>query len=216
MSNINDKNIILTSNKENIEADGVSSVEIMIEIPYNSKETINKIFLKTSKGKFENDKKEIELIFNKAVINGSDKKIAKTNLISSQKVEEVLIEAQIGDIIKSKQIKFIRAFPQKIKTDLPSLTISYGYQTLVLTTKLSRDIGKPSLATKATLSAVDSFGNPIGQFLNYSEDVSENGILTNSFSLGTTNCNCQNVYIVSETKSSENEIIRDTVKLKIN
>lgn len=216
LSKLDDNFVVLSAKNSSILADGVSSTEVTVEIPYNTKKDFNKVVLKTSSGKFENDKQEIEVSVSKIVIDGKDKKIAKAKLTASQNVGVVTIEAKISDIAKSIDINFDKAFPEKIKTDLPSLTISYNNQTITLTTKLTRNLGKPSLLTTAKVFAIDPVGNPIGQFLNYSESVNENGVLTNQFSLGTTSCNCQNIFIISETNNSDNSIIRDTTSLIVN
>jgi hypothetical protein len=215
LSNLDDSFVKLSIESETLDADGMSSTGIFIEIPYGSKKEINKVLLRTSKGKFENDKQEIEATLLNMVINGQNKKMAKAKLTSSQRVEHTTIEAKIGDIVKYADVEFIRAYPEKIKTDLPSLTIKYGYQTINLTTKLTRTIGKPSIMTNAKIYAIDPQGNVIGQFLNYDENVNENGILINQYSLGESLCKCQNIFIVSETKSSQSTVIRDTTKLII-
>lgn len=216
ISKLDENFVKLLFETDTLAADGASSSLIFIEVPYETKDDITKIILRTSNGKFENDKQEIEEIISKVVINGQDKKIAKAKLTSSQKVENATIEAKVADIVKIKEMTFKRAYAEQIKTDIPSLTISYGFQTITLTTKLIRTIGKPSIYSEATIKAVDLQGNTIGQFLNYSKSVNENGILTNQFSLGTTNCNCQKVIIISETKDSDNSYIRDTTSLIIN
>lgn len=216
LSKLDDSFVVLSTKNSNILADGVSSTEVIVEIPYNTKKEFNKVVLKTSSGKFENDKQEIEANVSKVVIDGKDKKIAKAKLTTSQTVGIITIEARINEITKSIDVSFDRAYPENIRTDLPSLVISYGNQTITFTTKLTRNIGKPSLLTTAKVSAVDSNGNPIGQFLNYSESVNENGMLTNQFSLGTTSCNCQNIFIISETNNSDNSVIRDTTSLIVN
>ena len=216
LSNLNDNFLVLSTNDTSILADGVSSTEIILEIPYNTKNEFSKVYFKTSNGKFENDKQEIEALVSKVVIDGKDKKIAKTKLISSQSPGKVFVEARISDLKKYTQIVFERAYPDFIKTELPSLTISYSNQTIPLTTKLTRINGKPSLMSNAKINAVDSSGKTVGQFLNYNELVNENGILINQYSLGTINCNCQIIYIITESKNSINSVIRDTTTLKIN
>ncbi|PKH49527.1 hypothetical protein CXF68_01955 [Tenacibaculum sp. Bg11-29] len=213
LSKIDDSFVLISVKNNKIYADGVSSTEVIVEIPYNTKKEFTKITLKTSSGKFKNDKQEIEANISKVVIDGKDKKIAKAKLITSQTVGEITIEARISDITKSIGVIFDRAYPEKIITDLPSLEISNGNQTITLTTKLTRNIGKPSLLTTAKVFAIDSKGNLVGQFLNYSESADKDGILKNQFSLGTTNCNCPNIFIISETNNSENSVIRDTISL---
>lgn len=215
LSKLNDSFIILSTKNSSILADGVSSTEVSVEIPYNSKKEFNKVVLRTSNGKFENEKQEIEASVSRVVIDGKDKKIAKAKLIASQNVTIVTIEAEIGEITKKTDINFERAYPEKIKTDLPVLTIGYNDQTITLTTKLIRNTGKPSLFSTAKIFVVDPIGNVIGQFLNYSEAVNENGVLTNQFSLGTASCNCQNIFVISETKNANNLVIRDTISLKV-
>jgi hypothetical protein len=216
LSNIDDDFVILSTKNISILADGVSSTDVYVELPYNTKKEFNKVLLKTSKGKFENDKQEIEASVSKVVINGKDKKIAKAKLIASQSTGAVTIEAKIGDITKSIVVQFDRAYPESIKTYLDTLAIGYGYQTITLTTKVTRRTGKPSLLTTAKVIVVDPAGNAIGQFLNYSESVSESGVLTNKFSLGTINCNCQNIFIITETNTLGNQVIRDTTSLIVN
>ncbi len=216
LSKLDDNFVVLSAKNKSILADGVSSTEVAVEIPYNTKKEFNKVVLRTSSGKFENDKQEIEAIISKVVIDGKDKKIAKAKLTASQNVGVVTIEAKISDFVKSVDINFDRAYAEKIKTDLPALTISYNNQTITLNTKLTRTTGKPSLLSSAKVFAVDPTGNSVGQFLNYSESANENGVLTNQFSLGTTSCNCQNILIIAETKNSDNSIIRDTTSLKVN
>lgn len=216
LSKLDDSFIMLSAKNSSILADGASSTEVSVEIPYKTKKEFNKVVLKTSNGKFENDKQEIEVSVSKVVIDGKDKKIAKAKLTTSQNVGVVKIEAKIRNITKSIDINFERAYAEKIKTDLPGLSISYNNQTITLTTKLTRNLGKPSQQTTAKVFAVDPIGNPIGKFLNYSESANENGVLTNQFSLGTTSCNCQNIFIISETNNSSNTIIRDTTNLNVN
>lgn len=199
-----------------LEADGTSSTYFIIEVPDKIKKEYPKVNVKISNGKFDNDKQEIDAPISNALINGIDKKIAKVKIFSSQKVEDALIEIKIGDFYKTNTLKLIRAYPNIIKTDIPSLTISYGYQTINLTTKLTRPQGKPSLLSKAKIKAITIDGTEIGSFMNYNENVNENGVLSNQFSLGTTNCNCAKVYIVSETHDTDTTVIKDTISLIIN
>lgn len=216
LSNIDNGFVILSTKNTSIPADGASSTEVYVELPYNTKKELNKVLIKTSNGKFENDRQEIDAIVSKVVIDGTDKKIAKVKLIASQSDGLVTVEAKISEITKSMDMLFDRAYPENIKTDLPSIVISYGNQTINLTTRVTRNSGRPSLLTTARVFAVDSIGNTVGQFLNYSESVDENGVLINKFSLGTTSCNCQTIFIISETTNASNSIIRDTTSLIVN
>ncbi len=216
LSNIDDDFVTLSTKNSSILADGASSTEVYVELPYNTKKEFDKVLLKTSKGKFENDKQEIEASVSKVVIGGKDKKIAKAKLIASQSTGAVTIEAKIGDITKSTVVQFDRAYPENIKTYLDTLAIGYGYQTITLTTKVTRSTGKPSLLTTAKVIVVDPAGNTIGQFLNYSESVNESGVLTNKFSLGKISCNCQNIFIITETNTLGNQVIRDKTSLIVN
>ncbi len=211
-----DENIILiSSDPDYLTADGESYTYLTVEVPIETKKEFSKAIIRTSNGKFDNDKQEIETNLFLSVVNDFDKKIAKTKLKSSQLVEDAIVEVKIGDIYKKKTLEFRRAYPKKINTDLPSLTLSYGFQTINLTTKLSRDIGKPSLNSKASLTAIDSSGTTLGYFLNYTENVNESGILTNQFSLGINSYRCSKIYIIAETMNSEVTTIRDTVSLII-
>jgi hypothetical protein len=211
-----DKDIVkIYFESEPIFADGESYTFIIVEVPVKTKKEFSLVNIKISNGKFINDKQEIDV--NLSIAGDSvDRKIAKTKIISSQKIEDAIIEIKVGDIYRIDTLKFKRAFPNEIKTDLPALTISYGYKTINLTTKLSRMIGKPSLLSKAKIKVIDEDGLKVGKFLNYKENADEKGILVNEYSLGVDTCKCTKIYIVSETLNSESTFIRDTSSLIIN
>ncbi len=111
LSKLDDNLVMLSAKNSSILADGASSTEVTVEIPYNAKKDFNKVVLKTSSGKFENDKQEIEVNVSKIVIDGKDKKIAKAKLTASQNVGVVTIKAKISDIEKSIDINFDKEYP---------------------------------------------------------------------------------------------------------
>lgn len=215
LSQLEDDIISLTFTSDTLLADGASNTDVIVEIPLESQSELSKIKITTSNGVFENGQKEIEVNASFAVSNGVDKKIAKVRLISTQKVENAVVEAKIGDISKSKILPFKKAYPEEIETELPALTITYGYQTTSLKIKLSRSFGKPSINTKANVRAVDSLGAALGQFLNYNDNADENGMVINLFSLGIDSCYCTKVYFISETLRDETTTIKDTTSMII-
>lgn len=215
LSNIPNDFLTISFTTDTILADGISFTEINVEIPLETTTESSRVKLTTTNGLFQNGSKEIEIVATYTVTNGVDKKIATTRLTSNLKVEDAIIEAKIGNLSNNKKIVFSRAYPEAVLTELPALTIAYGYQTMDLITKVSRIEGTPSLNTYADIIAIDTFGNKLGQFLNYNRKVDETGILTNKFALGIDSCHCSKIYIVSKTMKDELTKIADTTFLTI-
>ena len=209
--------IYLKINPDTIHADGYSKAMVEINIPEATKNNYDTIRLSATNGKFPNGNKSILVKSYDNRNDSIDLKIGLTELISTQSPGVSLITAQVGGYIVSDTIFFARAYPEKITTILPSLTIGYGYSTIKIATKLSRKFGFPSENTTAIIKAEDANGNSMGQFLNKNETSDLFGNIANEYSLGIdSSCNCDKVFLITTTQTGLNSFITDTVLLIIN
>lgn len=216
LSKLNTNFVDLVFEYDTILADGVSRIKIEFRVPINAKNDIPVVKFTTTNGIFENGEKKIEIQPAFIVEKDNDIKVATTFLTASQKIEDAVIDAKIGDISKQKTLRFTRAYPEKIETIIPSLSIVYGFQTFPIATKISRKTGNPSCATQADIVAIDSLGTEIGYFLNKNNTIDCSGSMVNNFSLGNDTCNyCSKVYFISRTTFADGLENNDTSSMFI-
>lgn len=202
---------------DSLEADGESKTLVYVNMPGNLKTKYDTVRLSVSNGKFKNGGSSITLKAINLSNDGVDENQIIAELISSQSPGISILTAQVGTFQLNDTIQFIRAFPERIQTDLSSLVASYGYTPVELTTVLSRDVGFPSLNTRIEIDAVDYSGNPVGYFLNKSEIANSQGKVINKYALGVdSSCFCSEVYIISKSLSKSGLKLIDTATIIIN
>lgn len=196
--------MVLKVENNNADSDNFSKVKLIAEFPEEfSTEEDNKVDFYIMKDDEEKLIGDIRLVEQ----NGVLKRVAEV-FVKYNKAETLVVKAVIKidgvEFSKSTTIDFEKAYLENIIISSSSLEVNnQSFETITLTTQLSREKGFVTLNTIANTKAYDNMGNPIGAFLDYKNKTDENGRITNLFTLGNSNY-VGPITIVSETLGSDN------------
>jgi hypothetical protein len=156
-------------------ADGSSIIELNAIIPANAASGKRTITFNTSEGAFASSNSKTDNLV--VDINGK----ATIQLRSTQSPLIAYVSAEIEGYKRTERIEFIQAFPDKIAIETGTQDYKIKDSSYpVITTKLSRNIGKPSLNTEVILDALDSLKiNKIGIFKNQTVSNSSGDVTAN-------------------------------------
>lgn len=197
----------MTGNQASIPADGVSKQLITIEVPATISDAGNLIVLTTTKGTFEVAGKNTTTVSAQNVmINGSLHKVASVSLVSTTEAGVAYVTAAIKNYSKTDTVHFTNAYPDQVKVQVDKLNYQVSNTgELTVTIKISRSPGKgnPTSYQAATLSALDSTGQPVGRFRNYNAMTDAAGNCLNYFSIPTSNPYTGRVKLIATVPADE-------------
>jgi hypothetical protein len=169
---------VISTNKS-LPADGSSIIELNAIIPSNADDSKRTVTFSTSDGVFVSTSTKTDQ--QKADITGK----AISQLKSTLTPAIIFISAELAGYKRTEKIEFLRAYPEKIIVETGTQDYKVKESNYpIITTKLIRSIGKPSLNTEVILKAFDASGtNEIGifknlTFSNSSGEVSANFVLS--------------------------------------
>lgn len=170
-----------------VEADGVSKLNIQVELPMGTLTAKRGIIFSTTKGTFDLDGKNTATITAADVYaNGGSKVIASANLVSTTEEGLCVISIRAQNYLRQDTVFFTRAYPNLVSTSVDKLNYKAdGSSEITLTTQLKRlaGKGKVSLGQSIKIDAFDMAGLPIGNFRNKSFLVDADGKVSNFFSI---------------------------------
>jgi hypothetical protein len=171
--------------RSKIPADGLSDATITVELPAETIRLKSKVRFKTTSGLFENKYDTMSSRAQLLYDSGRNKMIAEVKLRSSVKPDTAKITVSLDRYTTSIKLIILRAEPETIKISLSSLSLNTGFdKSVTITSVLKRSTGTPSQNSICDLVVKDKDGNLIGQFLNYSNQTNELGVIVNQFTLG--------------------------------
>lgn len=212
----------LSSEKDAVLADGVSTAKIIVEIPLESSDSNSKIELKTTNGFFvENGLKALTVTATK--VPGKMNRIAEATLRSSINVTTAKVSIKPFDVQKQVAINFINSFPEKVKLSASGFSIKPSNGTdgeVSLEALITKAEGQPSVGNIIDVTGYDSTTTKtIGSFRIYNNQNNEAGktnyvfVLGDSIANGLSKAYTGRLYLIARSLNSQNQFIRDTVKL---
>jgi hypothetical protein len=211
-----DAKMELKAQNDNAFADSFDKIKITAEFPSDFLgEEDQKVDFIINKDVPEIFKSDIMLIND----SGTLKRVAEV-FVTHNKATTLQVNAVIKvsgvQTSKSIQITFKRAYPDAITINSSSLQIKpNSFETVTLTSKLTRNKGTVTLNTPITTKAYDSNDNEIGIFIDYKDKTDTNGNVINYFTLGNSTYTGP-IKIITKTMDVDNNSINNEITLFTN
>ena len=142
---------------DSIPADGSTRAEVSATVPEAALGGVRKVTFTSEAGTFAGTASTSQ------VIAIDENGLASTHLIASLNPLTVTVKAIAGHTVKSRTIKFTRAFADTILV-APSKFVVGSEEEIAITASLRRVVGTPSPGAEVTFVALDTLGRSVGTF----------------------------------------------------